>query len=350
MIGSELLHRSRLPAMPAAGALRRFLGLAAATTLLLAGFGTSRAQAETAPAFPVTIAHQWGSTTIPRAPQRVVVLGWNEADVVLALGVTPVAIQDWQQLGLKDGQVNPWSQALVHGTAPVILPRGDLDFRRIAALHPDLILDVNGRDNSSQANYALLSRIAPTVASPKEVRDNNLPWQQQVRIDALALGRVAAGERLIADTEARIAAARRAHPEFAGRSFSIDWGVQNGWHAYVEGDVRPRLLEDLGMKLSPTLKTLPARNYYADLPIERTSAIDADLVVLVAFARPAASLLAEPAVQALDAARRHRLVVLDNQRDAALRAAFATGSPTSIDATLDQLVPRIARALAGAGQ
>lgn len=113
--------------------------------------------------------------------------------------------------------------------------------------------------------------------------------------------------------------------------------------------MRPQLLEDIGLTLSPNVKRLPARNYFADLPIERTGAIDADLVLLVAFARPAASIVGEPAVRAHDAFRRHRVVLLNNQRDAKLRAAFATGSPASIDDSLDHLVPRIERALAGAG-
>ncbi|WP_414447621.1 ABC transporter substrate-binding protein [Burkholderia sp. 22PA0099] len=330
---------------------RQARAAAAGLALLAAGTGLAAAAGPdaAAPAFPVTITHQWGTTAVTRQPLRVVALGWNEADVVLALGVTPVAIQDWQQLGLKPGQVNPWSQSLVHGPAPVILPRGDLDFRRIAALHPDLILDVNGRDNSSQANYQLLSRIAPTVASPPGLTNNNLPWQRQVMIDALALGKVEAGKVLIAATTAKIQAVKAAHPAFAGKTFTINWGVQNGWHSYVEGDVRPQLLEDIGLTLSPAVKRLPARNYFADLPIERTGAIDADLVLLVAFARPAASIVGEPAVRALDAFRRHRVVLLDNRRDAELRAAFATGSPASIDYSLDHLVPRIDRALAGAG-
>jgi iron complex transport system substrate-binding protein len=342
---STFLHRAGID-VRTGSSLGRAIG--AVLAMFAACLGTAAAGAP-APTFPVTIQHQWGSTTIPSRPLRVVALGWSEADVVLALGVTPVAIQDWQQLGLTTGKVNPWAQSLVHDPAPVILPRGDLDLRQIAALHPDLILDVNGRDNSSKTNYALLSMIAPTVASPRDLQNNNLPWQRQVSIDALALGKVDVGEKLIADTTARINAVKAAHPEFAGKTFTINWGVQNGWHSYVQDDVRPQFLEKIGLSLSPKVANLHARNYFADLPIERTGVIDADVVLLVAFARPASSIVAEPAVRALPAFQHHRIVLLDNLHDAELRAAFATGSPTSIAYSLDHLVPRIERALAGAG-
>jgi iron complex transport system substrate-binding protein len=39
--------------------------------------------------FPVTIEHAFGTTTVERAPERVVTLGVTDADAVLALGTTP---------------------------------------------------------------------------------------------------------------------------------------------------------------------------------------------------------------------------------------------------------------------
>ncbi|MDP3890685.1 MAG: iron-siderophore ABC transporter substrate-binding protein, partial [Nocardioides sp.] len=41
-------------------------------------------------AYPVTIEHAFGSTTIEEEPTRVVTLGWTDHDVVLSLGVVPV--------------------------------------------------------------------------------------------------------------------------------------------------------------------------------------------------------------------------------------------------------------------
>ena len=51
--------------------------------------GTSNTKAE-ADAFPVTIEHAFGSTTIKYEPKRVATLGWSDQDHVAALGVVPV--------------------------------------------------------------------------------------------------------------------------------------------------------------------------------------------------------------------------------------------------------------------
>jgi len=46
-------------------------------------------------AFPVTVPHRFGSTTIPAEPKRVVSLGYTDRDAILALGVVPVAIREF---------------------------------------------------------------------------------------------------------------------------------------------------------------------------------------------------------------------------------------------------------------
>jgi iron complex transport system substrate-binding protein len=76
----------------------------AAATLLVAALtgcstGSTSADAASEPtsttsvdpdAFPVTIEHALGETTIEAEPTRVATLGWTDQDHVLALGVVPV--------------------------------------------------------------------------------------------------------------------------------------------------------------------------------------------------------------------------------------------------------------------
>src|SRR4051812_7252109 len=59
-------------------------------------------------AFPVTIEHKYGSTTIESEPKRVVVAGLREQDALLALGVVPVATTEWY--GKHPGAIFPWAR------------------------------------------------------------------------------------------------------------------------------------------------------------------------------------------------------------------------------------------------
>jgi ABC-type Fe3+-hydroxamate transport system substrate-binding protein len=54
--------------------------------------GSSDGTADSA-AFPVTIEHKYGETTIEAAPERVVSVGFADQDPLLALGIVPVAIR-----------------------------------------------------------------------------------------------------------------------------------------------------------------------------------------------------------------------------------------------------------------
>ena len=55
--------------------------------------GSSPAPEEAA--FPVTIKHKYGETTIEKAPERVVCVGLTDQDTLMALGVVPVGITYW---------------------------------------------------------------------------------------------------------------------------------------------------------------------------------------------------------------------------------------------------------------
>src|SRR4051812_8859890 len=93
--------------------LRPALAAVAAATLL-AGCGSAEEPAAEAAegsaaggAFPASVEHTFGSTTIEEQPERVVVLGWNAQDVVYALGLEPVGMPSSPYGGGDDG-VLPW--------------------------------------------------------------------------------------------------------------------------------------------------------------------------------------------------------------------------------------------------
>jgi ABC-type Fe3+-hydroxamate transport system substrate-binding protein len=97
---------------------RAFLVILAALLTVSAATACSAEQAPPASpsygggsgAFPVTIEHKFGSTTIPERPDRVLSLGYQEHDAIFALGVTPIAVRYWY--GDESDVIFPWATAV----------------------------------------------------------------------------------------------------------------------------------------------------------------------------------------------------------------------------------------------
>lgn len=131
----------------------------------------------TADTFPITIAAK---------PARVVSLGFTDQDYLLALGVVPVGIRDW--FGDQPNAVWPWARPLLKGAAPAVLPR-EFNFEQIAKLQPDLIVAIY--TSLTQAEYDLLSAIAPVVTAPPGLDDYAITWQEQTRYTGRIVGQTA---------------------------------------------------------------------------------------------------------------------------------------------------------------
>ncbi len=98
--------------------------------------------------FPVRVEHLFGTTEIPRAPQRVVALSTTDTDAAPALGVPPVLAP--AAYGAESGVPAPWLAEVIDGADVRVLgtPGGDqggsdLPFEQIAAVGPDVILGMN---------------------------------------------------------------------------------------------------------------------------------------------------------------------------------------------------------------
>jgi iron complex transport system substrate-binding protein len=96
--------------------------------------------------FPLTVEHQYGSTTISAAPQRVLALGYTEQDFLLAPDVQPIAVRYWY--GDETNAIFPWAQDKVVGENPPVLnmPFGTLNYEAILALKPKRCLATTRED------------------------------------------------------------------------------------------------------------------------------------------------------------------------------------------------------------
>lgn len=288
--------------------------------------------------FPVTIEHKFGSTTITEAPQRVVAIGYTEQDLLLAVGVTPVAVRYWY--GDEENAIFPWAEDYVEGDAPVVLnmPYGNLNYEAILALAPDLISAVTS--GITQEEYDLLSQIAPTIAQTDDYIDFGMPWQAATQMVGDAVGKSDEAAAIIAEVEALFADAREANPQFEGKTAAIVYSSEGTYGFYTDQDSRARFFTDLGFVVPEELVEIAGESFYANISAERIDLLDQDLVALLnlQFIEGGREVLeADPLWQSLKAVQQGRVLYLDEQVENALGFSSPLSLPYALDAVLPQL-------------
>lgn len=327
----------------------------AALLLALAGCGSDDDAATTAgtttqagggsaeAAFPATVEHKFGTTTVESQPRRIVTVGLSEQDTVLALGDKPIATTEWY--GEQPDAVWPWAQEALGDSRPEVLSNSDgFEYEKIAALRPDLILGVNaGLDNDA---YEKLSRLAPTIAAGRGSTQYFSPWDEQVELVSAALGKPDEGRALIERVRDGYARAARANPEFAGRTVTFS---QNGFYdgqiyAYPEG-LSTDFLTMLGFEINPRLTPLvQRRGEQVGVSEERFDVFDTDVIVFATErAADIAALEKVPTFDTLRAVSGNRAVFTD----ATLSGAMYFDTPLSLEYVLEHLTPELANAVAG---
>ncbi len=295
--------------------------------------------ATSAAAFPVTIEHVYGETTIEAEPQRVVSIGFAEHESILALGVTPIAVRDWY--GDQPYATWPWAQDELGDAEPEVLPSTELNFEQIAALEPDLIIGVSS--GIEEGDYETLSKIAPTVTRTGE-QLYGTPWREQLQIIGQALGRSDVAEQVIADTEAKFAAVREEHPEFDGLEAAIAFEFEGKPGAYASEDSRAQILGEFGFVTPAEFDELSGDQFYFTVSPEELSIIDRDVIVWLASDEATLETLQSmPLRPTLTAYAEGREVIADPL----LAGAFSHASPLSIEFVIDELVPQLALAADG---
>lgn len=298
---------------------------------------------EPSDSFPVTVEHEYGETTIPSEPQRIVVVGLTEQDILLELGVTPIATTEWY--GEQPSAVWPWATELLGDAEPTVLSTTDgLEFEKIASLKPDLIIGTNA--GLTEENYGKLAEIAPTVTNEEGAGLYFADWQDQTRIVAQAVGRSSEGEALIDGVEAAYAAAAAEHPEFAGLTATFSQGGPwdgNMW-VYPDG-LNTDFLTDLGFSITPGLEQyVPSEGGQAQIAAENMGVIDADVIVFATESPDAVQeVLDFGTTSSLDAVTGGHAVFTDE----VLAGAIYFLTPLSQKYVLEKLVPRLTEAVAG---
>jgi iron complex transport system substrate-binding protein len=324
-----------------AGAL--CLGLVACGSVQDASTQSSPTSAAPAPsAFPVTITHKFGSTTIPKAPERVVVVGnsTDDLDAVIALGVTPIAYFAKSYSG-TDG-VPPWlTGKLDPAKTKIVNATSGVNAEQVGALTPDLILATASFGLDQE--YATLSKVAPTVGYENEWGGQT--WQQHLQVVGKALGKTAEADKLATETQTKIDQAKTDNAAIAGKTFTASVGNTPGkiFTLISEKDFAVKQIEEIGLKLSPGVASIgkdTAASPTGALSPEQYDKLSADLVI-IAFTTPDLQRAFESnqLVKNLPAVKDGHYLVVDFDTIAQLRAPSVLGIPWA----LDKLTPGLKR-------
>lgn len=320
------------------GLLAGGLSLAA----LLAGCGEGDPVAAPAPnptaGYPRTLTGKEGDATIAAPPRRVLALGFQrDADTALALGVIPIALPENI---IHASKIAPWVEAKLPQPRPELFTVDTgIPFERIAALRPDLILATDSYELAG--NHARLSEIAPTLSYLEGPESD--AWPDRTRLIGRAFGLEAEADRLIDAVTEQIAAHVRAHPEFAGKTFTRSYAFGGLIQTATRTDAGVIFLEGLGMKLAPSIAELPEADTpgRASVSPERLELLDADIVYATYPDNNPEPIEGSPVFQGLTAVRGGRYI----SEDAATSSSLFFPSVLSIPYGLDRTVNATAHAL-----
>ncbi len=309
---------------------------------------TTSADAE---AFPVTIEHALGETTIESEPTRVVALGYAEADYPLSLGVVPVGADRIEYGGNENASSDWFDEALAEidgAEQPTRFSTADgVPVDQIVRLRPDLVTAT--QSGITQEEYDKLTEAGiPVLAYPNA--PYNTTWQESLEMTGQALGRTGLAAEVKAGTEQVIADTAAEFPQLEGASFTFAGpnADPSSFYVYTEMDNRPRLLVELGMVNSPLVQERSEPGQFLfNISSERTAQLDADVFLTYATSQDNVTELAEnPLVTQIPAVADNRWYAQVDQTES---LGLSAPSPLSIPVGMERYIPKVAAAVDGDG-
>lgn len=306
------------------------------------------AASESASGFPVTVSGAFGDVTIESKPERVLALSPTDADIVLSLGVTPIAIPSSVQ---TDSTTNgtglfPWAQdKYPAGTTKLDLSTAQSStLEAILALEPDVMVGTAFYGLVEQTNAALVD-VAPIVSYTTQANGDS--WQDSTRKVAKALGLEAKGEEVIASADSTLTDAAAANPQLKGKTFNV-LITPSASEVYVlcsADDNLGRVMKEFGMVLPDYAQGLPCTNGRAKVSYENLSQLDADVLIAFPDTADQMKMLSDQQLwKNLPAVKRGAVVTIP--KTDSVPAALAFPSANSLGWAVDQMTPKIVEAAA----
>jgi ABC-type Fe3+-citrate transport system substrate-binding protein len=286
---------------------------------LLAGLAGAMMLAAALPAQAVEITHDLGTTEVPDAPQRIVVLEYSFVDTLAAVGVKPVGIADDE----KRDSIVPIYTAVIGDEWTSVGTRKTPSLEVIASLQPDLIIADTSRH---EAVYGALSEIAPTIAF------DSLTGTYEVALEAAktiahAVGKDAEMEARLAEHTTKMEAFKAEVGDVSG--WSAQFIVDNGEGIFLHSPVsyNGSLLAWFGFKSNmPSPDGHTYEEAIVNTSLEQLSEINPQLILRGKYADPGLtdSWVGQPLYDNIDAVKTGNLFDVNAHEWSRLRGVLAS--------------------------
>lgn len=296
--------------------------------------------------FPVTIKSALGDAKIPDQPERVVTLGQGSTETAIALGHTPVGMEEYKWGSDKTGYL-PWVHEAVKKKGDK-LPKQfaggeDIDFEAITELEPDVILAP--WSGVTQEQYDILSDIAPTVAYPELAWSTN--WDEQIDIISKALGQPEDAKKLTSKIDDQLAAAAKSRPKYKNVDFSYIYTSGPGTlGVFMPQEQRVEMVSKLGLKVDPVVKTFKETKGTdsALIGLENAEKLKKSDLVFTFYtdAKTRKEIEAQPLYGAIPAVKRGSVV---SSNDNSFVTASSIINPLTVPWVIDRYLPMIDKAV-----
>ncbi|WP_018119369.1 ABC transporter substrate-binding protein [Corynebacterium mastitidis] len=277
----------------------------------------------------------------PGESSRVAALGLGDADTLLALGITPVAVAPFGPQGEVDPSgVGPWATDLLGDAEPTPIYNTSSGFsaeiiEQVTAANPTQIIAVNAAVDG-QAREAL-NKIAPTTVKPEGATDWQIPWEDQVSTIARAVDRAEEGEELIEETERAFEEFQKSHPEAQGKTAAVVLPYSGKISLYTSADGRGQFVEDMGFDIPESLEGEGGSFYREVAPENYADLNQVDYIFVLDYQGSAEELKNDPTFKNLDAVREGRVRYLDEQTGLAMSMPNPVTIPWAMDKFSEQL-------------
>ncbi|MFC9996899.1 ABC transporter substrate-binding protein [Nocardia sp. NPDC127526] len=241
--------------------------------------GDSPVSAADSASFPRTLDTVMGQVTIPKVPQRVVVLDTAELDSTTLLGIKPVGAVI-PHTKTKGGFPDYLADKLADVTdvGPLLEP----NLERIASLKPDLILSSKVRHEKI---YDKLSGIAPTVFT----ETTGGPWKANLAVHGKALGLDQQAADALSAYEARAHAlgeAIKTKNNGALPTVSVIRFLAGPTRLYQSNSFSGVVLADIGLPRPASQISNDPKKIMTEVSAEQIDQADADIIFVATIDDP----------------------------------------------------------------